>query len=456
MKKLLIFHLLFARLISFSQVANTISPADKVYGLSKFWQEVNYNFVYLDKIDRNLWDNQYKELITKVQNTKNDYEYYRELQKFCALLKDGHTNIYLPKSIQLYNSMFGEYRIFVQNIDNKAIIVRTNYSKKEELPIGSEIIEVNGKETKKYVEENVAPYIASSTNYVLSDWSFNQIFNGLVGEQFTIKVKKPNNDTLELKLTHKKTEEKEVHPAFEATKPLLEFTWLNSNTAYLVLNSFANAAIDSMFFKILPELYKAKSLIIDLRKNGGGNSKFGLEIYKYFTSDKHIFLAKSETRQNISALKAWGKFTTANDTINSEWNKKNFLAYNDKLFYQIENQKEKNNVKQKKILIPIAILIGHETGSAAEDFLIYAEKQKHIIKVGEPTNGSTGMPFMFELPGGGSARVCTKKDTYPDGREFVGIGIQPDIEIKKNLEDYINKKDPVLEKAIQYLNTQKH
>lgn len=37
---------------SYPQIANTLSPADKVFGLSKFWQEVNYNFVYLNKINR--------------------------------------------------------------------------------------------------------------------------------------------------------------------------------------------------------------------------------------------------------------------------------------------------------------------------------------------------------------------------------------------------------------------
>ncbi len=52
-----------------------------------------------------------------------------------------------------------------------------------------------------------------------------------------------------------------------------------------------------------------------------------------------------------------------------------------------------------------------------------------MIKFGEPTFGSTGQPMLFSLPGGGSTRGCTKKDTYPDGKEFIDYGIQPDIEI---------------------------
>jgi hypothetical protein len=88
MKKiLLLFILVFTSKISFGQIPNTLSSTDKIFGLSKFWQEVNYNFVYLDKVDRKMWDNKYIELINTIPNTKNDYEYYRELQKFCALLR---------------------------------------------------------------------------------------------------------------------------------------------------------------------------------------------------------------------------------------------------------------------------------------------------------------------------------------------------------------------------------
>jgi C-terminal processing protease CtpA/Prc len=67
------------------------------------------------------------------------------------------------------------------------------------------------------------------------------------------------------------------------------------------------------------------------------------------------------------------------------------------------------------------------------------------------SSGSTRQPYFFKLPGGGGARVCAKKDTYPDGREFVGYGVKPDIEVKRTLNDFMLKKDPVLDKAIDYL-----
>ena len=110
-----------------AQIPNQLSNSEKVYGLSKFWQEANYNFVYLNKVDKAKWDSLYKAYITKVQETENDIEYYRLLQKFCAFLKDGHTNVYFPEHIQdsIFNTNFGKYRLFLTNIEDRAIITPT-------------------------------------------------------------------------------------------------------------------------------------------------------------------------------------------------------------------------------------------------------------------------------------------------------------------------------------------
>ena len=74
-----------------------------------------------------------------------------------------------------------------------------------------------------------------------------------------------------------------------------------------------------------------------------------------------------------------------------------------------------------------------------------------MTKIGERTCGSTGETMFFELPGGANAAVCTIKDTYRDGREFVGVGIEPDIYVKKTLSDFVTDNDPALKKAIEFL-----
>lgn len=455
MRKLAVVIALFFAHTAHAQLPDSISAADKVYGLSKFWQEVNYNFVYLDKVDRKAWDSSYKALITQVQQTTNDYDYYRLLLKFCALLKDGHTNIWYPGYINnmLLTKMFGEYWFGLQNIDGKAIITATLKTKMNELPIGSEITEVNGIPTDQYLKDSVEPYISSSTDYVLKDWAVSNMLQGLPGQQYKLKIKQPLGKVIDLTVTHSRTADTSFYPAFKQDS-LLTVKWYKNNIAYVSLNSFGDEKIDTLFDEQLPSLYKAKALIIDLRKNGGGSTNIGTYILQYLTNDSVMQHSRYFTREHLGAFKAWGKYVQPKDTINNEWNKKAWLVNHDQYYYDFDYSPDTFHLNTKRLVVPTAILVSHNTASAAEDFLISADNQKHMVKIGQRSFGSTGQPFMFDMPGGGGARVCTKKDTYPDGREFVGYGVKPDIEINATAKDFIDGKDPVLDAALDYLNKQ--
>ena len=121
MKKLyclLLLSVLFNIRSSFAQidtVAN-LSAADKLYGLSKFWSEVSYNFAYFDHAKIN-WDSTYRAYIPKVLATKNTWEYYRLMQQFCALLKDGHTDLGFPVGLLTHKSRYKW--IYFENFDPK-------------------------------------------------------------------------------------------------------------------------------------------------------------------------------------------------------------------------------------------------------------------------------------------------------------------------------------------------
>lgn len=71
--------------------------------------------------------------------------------------------------------------------------------------------------------------------------------------------------------------------------------------------------------------------------------------------------------------------------------------------------------------------------------------------MGQPSFGSTGQPIRIDLPGGGTARVCSLRCTYPDGREFVGYGVQPDIFVEPTVQALLDGTDLVLEKGLEIL-----
>jgi carboxyl-terminal processing protease len=223
------------------------------------------------------------------------------------------------------------------------------------------------------------------------------------------------------------------------------------NIAYLQVNTFGDMSVMEDFDKYLPELRKAKGVIFDIRQNGGGSSEVGAQMLKYFTDDKVLTGSVWQTRDNQAAFRAWGKFYNdrSPDSL-SEFEKKAVSVYRGSYWFQGDTMRFENDVQGEKIKTPLVILIGDNTASAAEDFLIMVSGLKNKpLTIGQPTYGSTGQPLMFDMPGGGYARVCTKKDTYPDGKEFVGYGIQPDVVVERNVKEIINGEDLTLQVALR-------
>lgn len=446
------FLLIFFPIAAVGQIPNTLSATEKVYGLSKLWQEVNYNFIYFNKVGQKKWDSAYMSMIPKVQQTKDDFSYYQMLQKFSALLKDAHTSIVYPQTYysKLNKSMFGPFQLFIENIEHKAVITHINRSKKSIIPPGSEIIAVNQIPTKKYIAEYVAPYISANTNHFLEEVATEYMLEGFENEKYSLTIKKPNQEIITVTVKHSISTEKEIYPPIK-NKSLLDFKWYENQIAYLSLNSFSNSSIDSLFMEKLPELTKAKGLVIDLRNNGGGSSNIALGILKYFIADKEVVGARGRTRSHNATYKAWGASVSPEDTAKNYFNTKSYLNFIGEDYFNFPNPPRKITTSTPRIIVPTVLLIGSITTSAAEDFLIFAHGQKHFTKMGTATGGSTGQPLSIALPGGASLRVCTKQDTYPNGEEFVGFGIQPDIWVEKKLADYLLHKDTAMENAIEFL-----
>ena len=199
----------------------------------------------------------------------------------------------------------------------------------------------------------------------------------------------------------------------------------------------------------MDSIQSSKGLIIDLRKNGGGNSWNGYNILKYLTDDP-IITSKWKTRDHRPAYKAWGAFVDEESENLGSWDLETLSSYKDD--YWFESGPDTISPNDRLIKLPTIVLIGNNTASAAEDFLVAADPLQNFETMGDFTYGSTGQPMFLRLPGGGKARICTKKDTYPDGREFVGYGIQPDIMVAKTLEDFLKGDDSVLGEALKRLS----
>ena len=132
-------------LIGYSQeVPENLSETEKLYGLSIVWKEADKNFVYFDQVPDLDWDKAYQEFIPKVLNTKNTYEYYKELQAFCSLLNDGHTRVVVPWQLRKIHEV--KPPVVTELVGDRVIIkeIQNDTLKQRGLKVGMEVVEIDG------------------------------------------------------------------------------------------------------------------------------------------------------------------------------------------------------------------------------------------------------------------------------------------------------------------------
>jgi C-terminal processing protease CtpA/Prc len=406
-----------------SPYADQLSEDQRIAGLSKLWAEVKYNFIYTETLKELDWDAVFHKFLPRVKAATNTLEYYKILMEMGAMLKDGHTGVYPPET--LYETGFTVPPFRTRLIEGKVIIidvVNESLRKQGVLP-GVEITRVNQEPVKEWAFKNTAPYSSASTPQDLESRLF--IYQFLLGS----KADKPQ---IELRNAAGKTWSVEIErisfgQRYQDFAALPAFSWklLPGNIAYVALNSFEDDTAAQEYMKHFAEISKAKAIIFDVRKNGGGSGSVGYQILSTIT-DKDFATSRAETRDYKPSYRAWGRQET------------NFV-------FDTYPESANPNMQFKGKVI---VLTSAQTYSAAEDFTVAFDAMKRGTIIGEATGGSTGQPLMFSLPGGGFARVCTKKDSYPDGKAFVGVGVQPHIVVRPKLADFRANRDTVLEAAL--------
>ncbi|MEO0734913.1 MAG: S41 family peptidase, partial [Bacteroidota bacterium] len=321
----------------------------------------------------------------------------------------------------------------------------------DQIPLGSRIVSVGGQPAEAYVAEHIHPYLAAGGTHVLARYGTHEILQGPTDQQVTFTIRTPTDEERTLTLDRDRTSADFTWAKKAPRRALSSFKMLDEETGYLALNSFGNGDIVAEFKSYLPELRKCSSLVIDLRQNGGGNSGNGYRILEYFLAEP-VVTSAWRTREARAAFRAWGKpYENEDPQLLGEWNAANRQEYLGERWYVSAPDTLQPVSVAERLSIPVAVLVSNYTASAAEDFLVAADPVEQFTYVGEPSYGSTGQPLMLSLPGGGNGRVCTKRDTYADGREFVGPGVAVDVTSKQSVADYLADKDVVLERALSVL-----
>ena len=162
-----------------------LSPAERLYGLSKFWSEVKYNFAYFHQVPDLDWDLEYQRLIPEVLADQSNYEYYRILERFCALLHDGHTNVYMPRGLNPNNF---HPAIKLKHLEDKVVIVDVGTESGLDELRGGHITHINDHPVFEYMKEHIMPYISTSAEHIMLNRSLQRLLLGEDNSQVSLKI----------------------------------------------------------------------------------------------------------------------------------------------------------------------------------------------------------------------------------------------------------------------------
>jgi C-terminal processing protease CtpA/Prc len=411
---------------------NELPEAERIAGFVRLWSEVKYNFAFFDQVPEIDWDGILLEYIPKIQAAKSDVDYYKVLRQCIALLKDGHTSVGGPSDEPSCN-----LPIQVRAVQSQAVIVQVypidkiksvklkNEFLAANLKPGDVITRIDGRPVQQILAEEIYPFIAASTAQALDLQAYPKLLLGDYETKVLLDVAGLSGAKRKVTLTRRRYR-------FPRKRNEFECKALDAGLVYVNLPGFGSDRVVKEFDEVFDKIKEGRGLILDVRQNGGGSTNHGYAIVSRLV-DKSVPGSHWKSRKYIAAYRAWGR--------DEQWQEGDHST--------IEPHKTKHYGG------PVVVLAGPRTGSAAEDFVVAFQTSGRGRVIGQKTCGSTGQPLRIELPGGGGARICTKRDTYPDGREFVGIGVIPDIEIGPTRQDIAEGRDVVLEKALEVIKKEK-
>ncbi len=403
--------------------AQDLSADDKVAGLSVLWAEARFDFAYFGRLPALDWNQAYSEFLPQVRSSTSTEAYYRVLMRFAALLKDGHTGVFPPG--ELRDAFYGgpalqtrlvEGAVLVTRVDDPALLAQGWRA-------GDRLLRIDGEDVQAYAAREVAPYQSSSTPQDLAVRTYDYaLLGGRAGSEIRVSIRSAAGVEEERLLKRLPLADRSAL----AHGPGATFAMRPDGIAVLVIDEFEDSQGTEALLANLATVQGAKGLVIDVRANGGGSTPV----------DLLQLLARGPIRGPLMRSMQYVASDRARGVLPGWYDAPPFAVPAD---------------PRRHVDVPIAVLTSARTFSAAEDFVAMLMAMHRGITVGEATAGSTGQPLYMQLPGGGSARVCTRDDRAPDGTAFEGVGLQPTVPVTPTIASIGQGTDPVLERAVKEL-----
>lgn len=326
-------------------------------------------------------DSLYKVSMKDVRAATTKVDYSKAVLKYFTGLKCGHANplfdyYYIPQHIACVDG-----HIFVKEIETEWL------KNNSQLLAGDEITTVDGMSIEEWLSRRIE-ITPGSTNQYKQAIAANGIFSTMSDTTLSLTILREGKH---LNMTFKPSEFYTNAEEWQRITKNTQMEIIADSVGVIHINAMmidkTNVAFDSCY----AILSKLPYLIIDIRNNGGGDSRVGEYICQY--------LIEKTQKACISGL---------------------------------DISPAANHYKGKTFLLTSPF-----TFSAAESFAIDLKESGQVTVVGEPTGGDTGNgPKLFSSKYGIWFRIPTREaKTSPKGFPLEGIGVPVDYEIHQSISD---------------------
>jgi C-terminal processing protease CtpA/Prc len=412
-----------------------LTSEEKIWGLMQVWAEAKFNFPFFDQVPDLDWDARAQEVIPKVLAAPDMESYYLVLMEFAAQLRDGHTAVIPPW--RLIRPGWDQPPVEVQVLGDRFFIARVGISdelQKQSVSPGLEILEIgDATPIATYFDETVLRYSSRGTKQADQAIGLITLLYGPQGSTVSMKVRDLGGDARDIVLT--RSSQQPDGTAFQwrllesyGAVSTVEARDLGGGITSIRLANFMTEDGRNQFRDVFDhlDLPSTRGIILDIRFNPGGESLNAYDVVSYFI-DEPVEASMWKSLEYVPAYRSWGD--------DPKW-----IRSEAALIQPREGLRYSG---------PLVVLTGPATFSSAEDFLVPLASSGRALLVGGRTAGSTGNPIYVDLPRGGKFRVVSKRDLFPDGTEFVGYGIAPDVAIEPTQRDLVRGSDPVLEAGVE-------
>jgi carboxyl-terminal processing protease len=391
-----------------------LTAKDRREVFEKVWREIrdHYYDASYNGVDWNEVHQRYAQL---VDATSRDQEFYALMSQMTSELHDAHTRFSSPEQWKSFRRQQGVTVGFsVDDIDGKSVVTSVipgTDAAHVGIDPGMIVLRVQDKPIAERIAEIEKKRLPSSSERATRWFIYNRVFAGPPDAPVKVALQRADGSEFEVS----------VRRQIYSAAPDVTTHVLPSGNVYIRFDGFQHP-VTKEFRDALQKFRDAPGLIVDLRRNGGGDLAVLLPIAGYFFGKKTLF-AKDSTRTGKPLSSYVGLF---------------------KLPLQLYVGRSGDQIYSG----PVTILVDAHSASSSEVFAAGMQDTGRAQIIGSQSCGCVlGIARPRVMKGGGVLEMSEVLWFSPKGRKLEGTGIIPDQLVTPTMYDLQRGRDAVLAAA---------